>query len=159
MTTARTMSRSAASVLSLSLVAAMFVAPSAHAGARMAQRPGADDLAQEMLRLVNRSREVRGLPELRMNGRLCKEALRHSRSMARIGAISHTSNLADLVHGVGGSVFGEDLGKGRGLQGIRDAWLRGAETNRIMLDPRFHHVGLGVVHVGGFYWVTFQAFD
>jgi hypothetical protein len=28
-----------------------------------------------------------------------------------------------------------------------------------MLDPRFHRVGLGVVHVDGYYWVTFQAFD
>jgi uncharacterized protein YkwD len=79
--------------------------------------------------------------------------------MARTGNISHTANLADLVDGVGGSVFGEDLGKGRGLQGIRDAWLRREDTRRIMLDPRFRRVGLGVVHVDGYYWVTFQAFD
>jgi hypothetical protein len=26
-------------------------------------------------------------------------------------------------------------------------------------DPRFHHVGLGVVHADGFYWVTLQVFD
>jgi uncharacterized protein YkwD len=159
MNTPRTWSRSAASLLLLSLVIPMFLAPSARAGARMAEPPAADELAQQMLRLVNRSREVRGLPELRMNARLCKEALRHSRSMARIGEISHTPNLAELVRRVGGSVFGEDLGKGRGLQGIRDAWLRRTDTSRIMLDPRFHNVGLGVVHVGGFYWVTFQAFD
>ena len=56
-------------------------------------------------------------------------------------------------------MFGEDVGKGRGLRGIRDAWLRRADTRRILLDPRFHHVGLGVVHVDGFYWVTLQAFD
>ena len=79
--------------------------------------------------------------------------------MARKGVISHTPNLADLVRSVGGSVFGEDLGKGRGLRGIRDAWMRRADTRRIMLDPRFGHVGLGVVHADGFYWVTLQVFD
>ena len=56
-------------------------------------------------------------------------------------------------------MFGEDLGKGRSLEGIRNAWIRRADTRRIMLDPRFEHVGLGVVHVDGFFWVTLQAFD
>jgi uncharacterized protein YkwD len=159
MTSPRTRSRVAASLVLLALIGATFVVPSVHAGARSTPRPTADELAHQMLRLVNRSREVRGLPELRMNARLSKEALRHSKVMARASAISHTPNLADLVREVGGSVFGEDLGKGRGLEGIRDAWLRRADTRRIMLDPRFHHVGLGVVHAGGYYWVTFQAFD
>jgi uncharacterized protein YkwD len=94
-----------------------------------------------------------------MHARLSTEALRHSKRMARAGAISHTPSLADLVRGVGGSVFGEDLGKGRGLRGIRDAWLRRADTRRIMLDPRFRQVGVGVIHVAGYYWVTLQAFD
>jgi uncharacterized protein YkwD len=142
----------------LALIAA-FVAPTAHANARRGPAPTAGELARRMLSLVNRSREVRGLPELHLNAHLWPEALRHSKHMAKAGAISHTSNLADLIRGVGGSVFGEDVGKGRGLQGIRDAWLRRSDTRLIMLDPRFHHVGLGVIHVDGFYWVTFQAFD
>lgn len=79
--------------------------------------------------------------------------------MARAGAISHTSNLGDLIRGVGGTVYGEDVGKGRGIVGIRDAWLRGPDTRPILLDARFHRVGLGVIHVGGFYWVTLQAFN
>ena len=112
-----------------------------------------------MLNLVNRSREIRGLPELRMNARLGEEALRHSKRMARTGTISHTPNLADVIRGVGGSVYGEDIGKGRGLQGIRDAWLRELDTRRIMLDPRFRHAGLGVVHIDGYYWITLQAFN
>ena len=159
MTSPRTRSRVAASMVLLTLIGAAFVAPSVHASARSTPRPTADELARRMLNLVNRSREVRGLPELRINARLSREAMRHSKRMGSAGTISHTPNLADLVRGVGGSVFGEDLGKGRGLQGIRDAWLGRAETRRIVLDPRFHHVGLGVVHVDGYYWVTFQAFD
>jgi uncharacterized protein YkwD len=159
MTTFRTRSRLAANLVLLTLIGAAFVVPAAHAGARQGSHPTADEFRQRMLNLVSRSRELRGLPELRMNARLCNEALRHSRGMARAGTISHTSNLADLVRAIGGSVFGEDLGKGRGLQGIRDAWLGRADTRRIMLDPRFRHVGLGVVHVNGFYWVTLQAFD
>lgn len=159
MTTPRTRSRLAATLAILALIGVAFVAPSAQADARRGPKPTADELAQRILNLVNRSREIRGLPELHLNAHLCPEALRHSKHMARAGSISHTSNLADLVRGVGGSVFGEDLAKGRGLQGIRDAWLRRADTRAILLDPRFHHVGLGVVHAGGFYWVTFQAFD
>lgn len=159
MTTARTRSQLAASLVSLTLVGSAFVAPSSHAVAREAQRPTADELGRRMLSLVNRSREILGVPDLRIHARLSQEALRHSRSMARAGTISPTPNLADLVRGVGGSIFGEDLGKGRGLRGIRDAWLRGGDTRRIMLDPRFRYVGLGVIHVDGFYWVTFQAFD
>jgi uncharacterized protein YkwD len=117
------------------------------------------ELRDRLLALVNRSRHSRDLPRLRLNLRLSREALKHSRHMARSGAISHTPNLADLIRGVGGTVFGEDVGKGRAIVGIRDAWLRRPDTRPILLDPRFHHVGLGVIHIGGFYWVTLQAFD
>ncbi len=158
MTTPRTRSRIAASLVLFALLSVAVVAPAA-AGPRRGPQPTSDELAQSMLALVNRSRASHGLPLLRMNERLSREALRHSRQMARTGAITHTPNLADLVRSVGGSVFGEDLGKGRGLRGIRDAWIRRVDTRRIMLDPRFDHVGLGVVHAGGFYWVTLQVFD
>jgi uncharacterized protein YkwD len=159
MSTPRTRSRTATSLVVFALVGVAFVAPSAQAGIGRSPRPTADELGRKILNLVNRSRHTRGLPELRMHAQLSKEALRHSKRMARTGTIAHTPNLADLVRGVGGSVFGEDLAKGRGLQGIRDAWLRRADTRRILLDPRFLHVGIGVVHVDGYYWVTLQAFD
>ncbi len=159
MTTPRSRSSVAASLVLFALLSVALVAPTADAGPRRGPRPTADELAHRMLALVNRSRTSHGLPQLHMNKRLGREALRHSRQMARKGAITHTSNLADLVRSVGGSVFGEDLGKGRGLRGIRDAWMRRADTRRIMLDPRFPHVGLGVVHADGFYWVTLQVFD
>jgi uncharacterized protein YkwD len=141
------------------MMSVTLVAPAADAGPRLGAQPPSDELGQRMLTLVNRSRATRGLPLLHMNARLCREATRHSDQMARNGAISHTPNLADLVRSVGGSVFGEDLGKGRGLRGIRDAWMRRADTRRIMLDPRFDRVGLGVVHAGGFFWVTLQVFN
>jgi Uncharacterized protein with SCP/PR1 domains len=112
-----------------------------------------------MLALVNRSRHSHGLPRLQLNLRLSREALKHSRQMARNGAISHTADLVNLIRGVGGTVFGEDVGKGRAIVGIRDAWLRRPDTDRILLDARFHNVGLAVIHIGGFYWVTLQAFD
>jgi len=159
MVSPRTRSRLAASMVLLTLVGVAFIAPAAEAVTSRDAPAHGPDLAQRMLKMVNRSRGSRGLAPLRMNAHLSKEAFRHSKHMARVGAISHTPNLADLVRGVGGSVFGEDLGKGRGMQGIRDAWLRRADTRRIMLDPRFHRVGLGVVHVDGFFWVTLQAFD
>ena len=159
MSTPRNRSRLAASLVLLALVSAAFAVPSAHAIVRADRRPTTDDLAQRMLGLVNRSRSNHGLIELRVNGQLTKEALRHSRRMARTHSITHTPNLAALVRSVGGSVFGEDLAKGRGIRGIRDAWIRQADTRRIMLDPRFRNVGLGVVHIDGFFWVTLQAFD
>jgi uncharacterized protein YkwD len=112
-----------------------------------------------MLMIVNRTRVRHQLRPLEINSRLSGEALRHSKQMARNGALSHTPGLADLIRDEGGTVFGENLGRGRGLRGIRDAWLGSSDTRRILLDPRFIHVGLGVAHIDGFYWVTFQAFD
>jgi len=159
MTTPRTRSTVAASLALFALLSVALIAPTADAGPRQGQGPESQEFRRHMLALVNRTRATHGLPLLRINDRLSREALRHSRQMAREGGISHTPNLADLVRSVGGSVFGEDLGKGRGLRGIRDAWMRRADTRRIMLDPRFHHVGLGVVHADGFYWVTLQVFD
>lgn len=157
MTTPRT--RVAASLVLFTLLSVTLVAPAADASSKRATQPTSDELAQRMLALVNRSRSSHGLQLLHENERLSREALRHSRQMARQGVITHTPNLADLVRSVGGSVFGEDLGKGRGLRGIRDAWMRRADTRQIMLDPRFDHVGLGVVHADGFYWVTLQVFN
>jgi uncharacterized protein YkwD len=157
--TSRTRSRLAASFVVLTLVGAAFLVPAAHADTRTAKRPSTDELERRMLNMVNQSRELRGLPELRIHDGLSKEAVRHSRHMASTGTISHTPNLAELVRDAGGSVFGEDLGKGRSLRGIREAWLGREDTRRIMLDPRFHRVGLGVVHVDGYFWVTLQAFD
>ena len=159
MTTPRNRSRLAASLVLLALVGAIFIVPSAHAAALGDRRATTNEITRRILSLVNRSRADNGLVELRINEDLCKEALRHSRRMAKTGSITHTSNLADLVRSVGGTVFGEDLGKGRGLEGIRNAWIRRADTRRILLDPRFQHVGLGVVHVDGFFWVTLQVFD
>ena len=159
MTTPRTRSTVAASLVLFALLSVTLVAPTAEAGPRRGPQPTSDELAQRMLTLVNSSRASHGLPLLHVNERLSREALHHSRRMSREGVISHTPNLADLVRGVGGSVFGEDLGKGRGLRGIREAWMRRADTRRIMLDPRFGHVGLGVVHADGYYWVTLQVFD
>lgn len=159
MTTPRTRSTVAASLVLFALLSVTLVAPTADAGPRRGQQPTSDELRQRMLALVNRSRGSHGLPLLHINKRLSREALRHSRQMARTGVITHTPNLAALVRSVGGSVFGEDLGKGRGLRGIRDAWMRRADTRRIMLDARFFHVGLGVVHADGYYWVTLQVFD
>lgn len=159
MTTPRTRFRLVVSVALSAMLGTAFAGPSAHASPRAAIMPAPSELGYQMLALVNRSRALRGLPDLRVNEHLGREALSHSRHMARIGAISHTPNLVDLIRGVGGTVFGEDLGKGRGLRGIRDAWLSRPDTRGILLDGRFHHVGLGVVHVDGFYWVTLQVFD
>ena len=143
------------------IMGASFAAPSAHAQSprHPTVRPETSALRDRMLALVNRSRHSHGLPRLRLNLRLSREALRHSRQMARNGAIFHTANLEDLIRAVGGTVFGEDVGKGRAIVGIRDAWLRRPDTRRILLDARFRHVGLAVIHIGGFYWVTLQAFD
>lgn len=116
-------------------------------------------LRTRMLGFVNHTRALHNLPPLRINTRLSSEALHHSVQMAHDSELSHTPNLDELITSEGGTVFGENLGKGRGLRGIRDAWLHRADTRSILLDPRFVHVGLGVVHIDGFYWVTFQAFD
>ena len=160
MTTPRIRSRLVVLVILGMTLAATSAVPSVHARPHVAHRqPSDDELRDKMFGLVNRSRASRGLPRLELNGRLSREAYDHARHMARTGELTHTPNLADLISDAGGTVFGENLGRGRSLRGIRDAWLRRETTRRILLDARFHHVGLGIVHVDGFYWVTLQLFD
>ena len=160
MTTPRTRSRLVVLLILGTIVTATFAVPSVQARPNAAHRQPSDhELRDKILGLVDRSRASRGLPRLELNARLSREALDHSRRMAQTNQLTHTSNLGDLISQVGGTVFGENLGKGRSLRGIRDAWLRTDPTRSILLDPRFHHVGLGVVHVDGFFWVTLQVFD
>ena len=142
--------------IGLALLAPMAAARPLH---RAVQPPTSVDLRDRMLALINRSRATRGLPSLRLNVRLSREALGHSRAMAHEQQLFHTQGLVGLITQAGGTVFGENLGKGRGLRGIRDAWLRHDDTRRILLDARFRHAGLGVLHRDGFYWVTLQAYD
>ena len=144
----------------LATVALALLAPAA-AGqpARTTTRPPSPtELRDQMLALINRARATRGLASLRLS-RLSAEALGHSRAMAREQRLFHTPGLVVLISNAGGTVYGENLGKGRGLRGIRDAWLRQGDTRGILLDGRFRNAGLGVVHAAGFYWVTLQAFD
>ena len=161
MTTPRARSRLVVSLAVSATIGVSFAAPLAHAQSptHPVVRPTSNDLRGRLLALVNRSRDRNGVPRLRLNLPLSSEAIGHSRHMASAGAISHTSGLVDVIRGVGGTVFGEDVGKGRAIVGIRDAWLRRPDTRSILLDPRFHQVGLGVIHISGFYWVTLQAFD
>jgi uncharacterized protein YkwD len=157
MTTPPGRTRSVVSLALFAMLALSISVPAARAGVNAPPKP--TELRGRMLALVNRARAGRGLATLRLNGHLSKEALAHSKDMARTGGISHTPNLVDLIRSVGGTVFGEDVARGRGLRGIYEAWLRRTDTQRVLLDPRFRRAGLGVVHVDGFYWVTLQAFD
>ncbi len=99
MTTPRTRSCVAASLVLFALSSVTLVAPAADAGPRRAPHPTSDELGKRMLALVNRSRTTRGLALLHQNARLSREALSHSKRMARAGVISHTPNLADLTGG------------------------------------------------------------
>ena len=149
--------RSVVGVATFAMLSVCISIPSARAGVNAPPSP--TELRGRMLDLVDRARTHHDLPVLRLSDRLSKEALAHSRHMARSGEISHASDLGDLIHSMGGTVFGEDIAKGRGLRGIYEAWLQRSDTRAVLLDARFRHVGLGVVHVDGFYWVTLQAFD
>jgi uncharacterized protein YkwD len=161
MTTPGTRSRFVVRCAVIAVVGAVFVAPSVQARPHLpaARPPGPIELRDKMLAIVNRSRMNHGLPGLRPDANLCVEALGHTRKMAEEDRLFHTPGLAVLITEAGGTAFGEDLGKGRGLLGIRDAWLEHPDTRLILLDPRFRRAGLGVLHLDGFYWVTLQAFN
>jgi len=160
MTASRTPSMVVRSALLAALILGLLAPAAKGQPVRTATRqPTPTELRDQMLALINRARATRGLASLSLNGRLSGEALGHSRAMAREQRLFHTPGLVVLIGSAGGSVYGENLGKGRGLRGIRDAWLRHGDTRGILLDGRFRHAGLGVVHAAGFYWVTLQAFD
>jgi uncharacterized protein YkwD len=108
----------------------------------------------EMLRLTNTARDRRELRDLRLDRRLSRYALRHSRVMARRGGLFHTSNLAAKLRGRRWSIGGENVGYAQSLNRLQDAFMRSPAHRSNILQRRYDHTAIGVVESDGEFWVT-----
>lgn len=127
-----------------------------------AAQPAAGDAASvqvEVVELLNAARAAHGAPPVRSNPRLALAARRHSRDMVAHHYFSHDSRTGEpfstriartgWMRSRSRWRVGETLAWGRGVKAapraIVAAWLASAGHRRIVLAPRFHLVGIGVV--------------
>jgi uncharacterized protein YkwD len=120
-------------------------------------------LARAVLCLLNIQRTSRGLRPLRLNGRLTRAAVGHSRDMvarryfAHVGADgSPVSRIrrAGYIPRVGLWTIGENLAWGTGTAAspaqIMDAWMNSPEHKANILTPGFREIGVGVIYTTTF---------
>lgn len=113
--------------------------------------------------LLNRERQRRGLRALRVNNRLSRAALSHTRDMVKRRYFDHVSptgrDLTDRVT-VAGYVsraerweVGENLAWGIGglatPRSIVAGWMRSPGHRHNILDRRFREIGIGVIDGSG----------
>lgn len=112
----------------------------------------------EMLRLVNQSRNAHGLGAVRLNRNLSEEAQRHSVAMGRRYVLFHTSNLSGLVRPYDARTWGENIAYADTLRRVEELWMRSYDHRINLLNPAFRSAGIGVARIKGWLWVTLQLY-
>lgn len=100
---------------------------------------------QQFVALVNRARAAGGVAPLEVHGELTALGRSWAGSMAAAGGISHNPGLASQVSAPW-LVLGENVGRGGSVQAVFDALMASPSHRRNILDGRFTHIGVGVVH-------------
>jgi uncharacterized protein YkwD len=110
---------------------------------------------QTMFSLTNADRAARDRATLSLDVTLSKYAKKHSRDMAKVGHLYHTSDLASKLSGLDWSIGGENVGVGSSLDGLERAFMRSKPHRQNILRTSFDHSAIGVYRDGkGTYWVT-----
>jgi uncharacterized protein YkwD len=117
-------------------------------------RTRADRYRIRMLQLINEMRSARSLPTLELNHRLSPESWDHSRAMARRVELFHTPNLASIIEPFGATVWGENVGVAQTLRRILSLMMASPPHRQHLVDGRLRWVGIGVVRMHGWLWVT-----
>ncbi len=117
----------------------------------------------EVLRLINERREAAGLPALKHDPILARQAAEYACELIDYDYFDHVnpvtgSTLVDRAEAAGYDylVIGENLAAGqRSPQEVVDAWMNSEGHRANILDPRYTEIGIAV-RVGGsygIYWV------
>jgi uncharacterized protein YkwD len=142
----------------LALAVAVFVlVPAAGAAACAGAdiRPVAGARYSQAVRcLLNAQRASGGLAPLASDRKLARAARRFSDAMVRQGFFDHVSPQGSTMDqriraaGYSGGTLGETIGRGAGAlatpTAIVQAWMQSPPHRAIIMDGRFHEVGLGV---------------
>ena len=108
-------------------------------------------LEEEFAALVNEVRDTSGRGEMSLSDRLSRRARHHSRRMAAAGKLFH-SDLSRLLSRGNGAVA-ENVGYGGSLPDLLKAFLH-SPAHADNLLGRWDQTGIGIVKVGGRYWLT-----
>lgn len=107
----------------------------------------------EMLQLTNEARDHKDRDALKLDTKLSRYAIKHSREMAKKGYLFHTEDLADRLKG-DWSMGGENVGVGSSLTDLQAAFMGSKPHRRNVLRPGYEHTAIGVVQSDGSLWVT-----
>ncbi|MBR2697987.1 MAG: CAP domain-containing protein [Clostridia bacterium] len=112
-----------------------------------------DDLATQVLNLLNGERASRGLPELRMDPELTRAACVRAGEIAR--SFSHTRPDGSAWSTVSGAAYGENIARGQNsAEKVIAAWMTSANHRENMLRASYGSVGICAYKVGGvMHWV------
>jgi uncharacterized protein YkwD len=107
---------------------------------------GGTGYRSQVLRMVNATRDHRGLHTLRIDASLSRDAMRHTRRMIADDAIYDPRNLSRILrdepwNNVGASV----VGCADSLRELHRAFMHHAEHRLILLDPQLSRIGIGVI--------------
>ncbi len=109
--------------------------------------------------LLNQERTSAGLTTLRSSRQLRTAAKRYSRAMVRRHFFNHVSptggtlvnrvlNSTVYIRGPGPALLSENLGWGLGdhatARAMVQAWMQSPTHRDVILDPLFHHIGIGI---------------
>ena len=109
---------------------------------------------------LNASREQAGVSTLKLDPKLTDAAHRHASLLQQHREMSHQfQNEASLPQrlqaaGVFFSEAAENVGMNSDLDNVNDMFLASPGHRANMLNPAYTHVGIGVVHSGGDFWIT-----
>ena len=109
--------------------------------------------SNQMLRMTNEDRRDANRKPLRLDRRLSRYAVKHSKQMARRGEIFHTPNLAKVLNR-NWRVAGENVGNGGDLAALEDAFMDSTDHRKNILRRSYDHAAVGVVSADGSLWVT-----
>jgi uncharacterized protein YkwD len=146
-------------VVTLILVSVVLTALAPSALAEAPTRTRADRYRMRMLELLNEMRAAQQLPALQLNHRLSPESWDHSRAMARRTELFHTPNLASIIEPFGATVWGENVGVAQTLRRILSLMMASPPHRQHLIDPRLRWIGIGVVRMHGWLWVTLDLHD
>jgi uncharacterized protein YkwD len=103
-----------------------------------------------LLHLINHSRTNHDVRPVRLNLRLSRDAMAHTRKMLRQNRLMDIRNLADVLAPYEWNTLGADVvGCGDTLHEMHRQLMRHAFHRKIILDRAFRVVGIGVIRDTG----------
>jgi uncharacterized protein YkwD len=121
------------------------------------------DYEQELISLINQSRQKKGLRSLKPSRLVGEVARAHSRAMSAGNFFSHIdpdgSGPKERLARAGyvWKAFGENIGCGQDSPGkLLDTWMRSASHRETILEPAYSEIGIGLVRGGEcrIYWTA-----